>query len=170
MIISPGTLVAVVDGEKLALFENTGHQEITLTPRAVPRVAERASGGTGHTSSSANPDNDTQAEDGFAIGVTEVLTRMVLDHMVEARKLSVCETAPLSPECQDVLEENRRVSQIGMLALRKTLEDKTIVEPVSVDLVWTRGPPTYVDFEETVYNAQVQEDEDQGARDLSEVK
>jgi len=94
----------------------------------------------------------------------------IFDHMVEARKLSVCETAPLSPECQDVLEENRRVSQIGMLALRKTLEDKTIVEPVSVDLVWTRGPPTYVDFEETVYNAQVQEDEDQGARDLREVK
>ena len=84
MIISPGTLVAVVDGEKLALFENTGHQAITLTPRAVPRVAERASGGTGHTSSSANPDNDTQAEDGFAIGVTEVLNRMVLDHRVEA--------------------------------------------------------------------------------------
>jgi len=84
MIISPGTLVAVVDGEKLALFENTGHQSITLTPRAVPRVAERASGGAGHTSSSANPDNDTQAEDGFAIGVTGVLNRMVLDHKVEA--------------------------------------------------------------------------------------
>lgn len=84
MIISPGTLVAVVDGEKLALFENTGHQSITLTPRAVPRVAERASGGTGHTSSSANPDNDTQAEDGFAIGVTGVLNRMVLDHKIEA--------------------------------------------------------------------------------------
>ena len=84
MIISPGTLVAVVDGEKLALFENTGHQSITLTPRPVPRVAERASGGTDHTSSSANPDNDTQAEDGFAIGVTEVLNRMVLDHKVEA--------------------------------------------------------------------------------------
>jgi protein required for attachment to host cells len=50
----------------------------------VPRVAERASGGTGHTSSSANPDNDTQAEDGFAIGVTGVLNRMVLDHKVEA--------------------------------------------------------------------------------------
>jgi protein required for attachment to host cells len=83
MIISPGTLVAVVDGEKLALFENTGHLSISLTPRAMPHVAERASGTAGHTSSSANPDNDTQAEDGFAMGVAEVLNRLVLDHKVE---------------------------------------------------------------------------------------
>ncbi len=83
MIISPGTLVAVVDGEKLALFENTGHQSISLASRSVPHVAEHASGSAGHTSSSANPDNDSQAEDGFAVGVTEVLNRLVLDHKVE---------------------------------------------------------------------------------------
>ena len=83
MILSTGTLVAVVDGEKLALFENTGGRSISLTPRPTPAIAERASGAAGRISSEANPDNDTQAEDGFALGVTEVLNKMVLDHKVE---------------------------------------------------------------------------------------
>ncbi|MDO9588084.1 MAG: host attachment family protein [Brevundimonas sp.] len=83
MIISTGTLVAVVDGEKLALFHNTGHQSISLTPVATPEVAERASGAAGRGSSGANPDNDTQAEDGFALGVADVLNKMVLNHKVE---------------------------------------------------------------------------------------
>lgn len=83
MILSTGTLVAVVDGEKLALFHNTGHQSVELTPRPSPDIAERASGAAGRISSGANPDNDTQAEDGFALGVTEVLNKLVLDHKVE---------------------------------------------------------------------------------------
>lgn len=53
------------------------------SPRPVPEIAERASGAAGRTSSGANPDNDTQAEDGFALGVAEVLNRLVLDHKVE---------------------------------------------------------------------------------------
>lgn len=83
MILSAGTLVAVVDGEKLALFHNTGHQSVELTPRPAPEIAERASGAAGRISSGANPDNDTQAEDGFALGVAEVLNKLVLDHKVE---------------------------------------------------------------------------------------
>lgn len=83
MIISTGTLVAVVDGEKLALFENTGHGSINLTARSTPAIAERASGAAGRISSGANPDNDTQAEDGFALGVTEVINKRVLDHKVQ---------------------------------------------------------------------------------------
>lgn len=83
MIISAGTLVAVVDGEKLALFHNTGHQSVELTPQPTPDIAERASGTAGRGSSEANPDNDTQAEDGFAMGVAEVLNKMVLSHKVE---------------------------------------------------------------------------------------
>ena len=83
MILSAGTLVAVVDGEKLALFHNTGHQSIELTPQPTPDIAERASGAAGRGSSEANPDNDTQAEDGFAMGVAEVLNKMVLSHKVE---------------------------------------------------------------------------------------
>jgi protein required for attachment to host cells len=83
MIISTGTLVAVVDGEKLALFNNTGHQSVSLTPRATPEIAERASGAAGRTSSGANPDNDTQAEDGFAMGVADVLNKWVLTNKVD---------------------------------------------------------------------------------------
>ncbi len=83
MLLSPGTLVAVVDGEKLALFEHTGHQGIVLSARPTPAIADRVSGAAGRISSDANPDNDTQAEDGFALGVTEVMNRMVLDHKVE---------------------------------------------------------------------------------------
>jgi protein required for attachment to host cells len=83
MILSAGALVAVVDGEKLALYENTGHQGVTLKAKPTPAIAERASGAAGRISSEANPDNDTQAEDGFAMGVAEVLNKMVLDHKVE---------------------------------------------------------------------------------------
>jgi len=83
MILSAGTLVAVVDGEKVALFHNTGHQGVVLSPWPTPAIADRASGAAGRTSSGANPDNDTQAEDGFAMGVADVLNRLVLDHKVE---------------------------------------------------------------------------------------
>ncbi|MDP1528414.1 MAG: host attachment protein [Rhodoferax sp.] len=83
MIISTGTLVAVVDGEKLALCKNKGHQTVELSPLPTPVIAERASGASGRTSSEANPDNDTQAEDGFAVGVTEVINKWVLTNKVE---------------------------------------------------------------------------------------
>lgn len=83
MKLSKGTLVAVVDGEKLALFENTTQQAISLTAKPTPEIAERASGAAGRNSSQAEPDNDTQAEDGFALGVTEVLNHWVLTNKVE---------------------------------------------------------------------------------------
>ena len=83
MKLPKGALVAVVDGEKLALFENTGQQEVQLSTRPTPTVADRASGAAGRISSEANPDNDTQAEDGFAMGVAEVLNKWVLTNKVD---------------------------------------------------------------------------------------
>ena len=83
MKLPKGALVAVVDGEKLALFENTGQQEVKLTARQAPAIADRASGAAGRISSEANPDNDTQAEDGFAMGVADVLNKWVLNNKVE---------------------------------------------------------------------------------------
>ena len=83
MKLPKGALVAVVDGEKLALFENTGQQEVQLSARPTPTIAERASGAAGRISSEANPDNDTQAEDGFAMGVAEVLNKWVLNNKVD---------------------------------------------------------------------------------------
>ena len=83
MKLSKGALVAVVDGEKLALFENTGQQEVQLTARPTPAIADRVSGAAGRISNESNPDNDTQAEDGFAMGVAEVLNKWVLNNKVE---------------------------------------------------------------------------------------
>lgn len=83
MKLPKGTLVAVVDGEKLALFENTGQQEVTLSARPAPAIEDRASGAAGRLSSEANPDNDTQAEDGFAMGVADVLNKWVLTNKVD---------------------------------------------------------------------------------------
>jgi protein required for attachment to host cells len=39
----------------------------------VPAMPERVSGASAHRSSAANPDDDTQAEDGYAMGVAELL-------------------------------------------------------------------------------------------------
>ena len=78
MNLPNGAMVAVVDGEKLALFKNTGHTEVALTAQPAPSIEDRASGSPGRSSSEANPDNDTQAEDGFAMGVAEVLNQWAL--------------------------------------------------------------------------------------------
>ncbi len=83
MKLPKGTLVAVVDGEKLALFENIGQQEVTLSARPAPAIEDRASGAAGRISSEANPDNDTQVEDGFAMGVADVLNKWVLTNKMD---------------------------------------------------------------------------------------
>lgn len=83
MIIPKGALVVVVDGEKIALFENAGRQDVQLAALPTPAIEERASGAAGRISSEANPDNDTQAEDGFAMGVADVINKMVLSNKVE---------------------------------------------------------------------------------------
>jgi len=85
MNLPNGALVAVADGEKLSLFRNTGHNlDIQLKPMATPELPERLSGAPGRRSSDANPDNDTQAEDGFAMGVAEALNHMALTNKIEA--------------------------------------------------------------------------------------
>ena len=83
MKLPKGALVAVVDGEKLALFENTGQKDIQLKAKPTPTIADRVSGAAGRISNDSNPDNDTQAEDGFAMGVADVLNKWVLTNKVE---------------------------------------------------------------------------------------
>jgi protein required for attachment to host cells len=78
MILPNGALVAVVDGEQLVLFKNTGHTDPVLTAMEVPAMPERVSGASAHRSSAANPDDDTQAEDGYAVGVAELLNNWAL--------------------------------------------------------------------------------------------
>ena len=85
MNLPNGAFVAVVDGAKLSLFRNTGHLlDIQLKPVDAPALPERLSGAPGRRSSEANPDNDTQAEDGFAMGVAEALNHMALTNRLEA--------------------------------------------------------------------------------------
>ena len=83
MKLSKGALVAVVDGEKLALFRNEGGVEIRLKAIENPPIEDRVSGSAGRRSSEANPDNDTQAEDGFAMGVAEALNQWVVTNKID---------------------------------------------------------------------------------------
>ncbi|WP_313452159.1 host attachment protein [Brevundimonas sp.] len=83
MKLSKGALVAVVDGEKLALFRNEGGVEIRLKAIENPPIEDRVSGSAGRRSSEANPDNDTQAEDGFAMGVAQVLNKWVVTNKID---------------------------------------------------------------------------------------
>ena len=83
MKLSKGALVAVVDGEKLALFRNEGGVEIRLKAIENPPIEDRVSGSAGRRSSEANPDNDTQAEDGYAMGEAQVLNKWVVTNRID---------------------------------------------------------------------------------------
>ena len=86
MILPKGATVAVVDGEKLVMFKNTGDHEPQLSALEAPAVAAATAGSNGHQSSAANPDDSTRAEDGFAVGVATMLNAQALsgdfDHLL----------------------------------------------------------------------------------------
>jgi len=77
MILPTGATVAVVDGEKLVMFHNTGHETVKLEAIEAPAVA---SGGAsaGHHASSANPDHGAREEGDFAAGVASMLNTRAL--------------------------------------------------------------------------------------------
>jgi protein required for attachment to host cells len=80
MLLPTGATVAVADGEKLILFHNTGHDglpQLTVSPSA--RVdGDHRGADPGHHSSPANPNHGQPAEDGFSVGVADLLNRRVL--------------------------------------------------------------------------------------------
>lgn len=80
MQIPKGATIAVADGQKLSLFSNSGDEaNPKLTASPVGAIdTDNKSGGTGHSSSSANPDDRTQDEDGFVAGAVEQLNKQVL--------------------------------------------------------------------------------------------
>jgi protein required for attachment to host cells len=86
MILPKGALVAVVDGEKLVMFKNTGDHVPELSAQPTPEVDGSGSGSGGHPSSAANPDDSTKSEDGFAAGVATLLNVQALsgdfDHLL----------------------------------------------------------------------------------------
>jgi protein required for attachment to host cells len=80
MLLPNEALVAVADGEKLILFKNSGDEaNPKLTLLQTPDVGGDSKGaGSSHSSSSANPDDSQQSEDGFAAGISEMLNRQAL--------------------------------------------------------------------------------------------
>jgi protein required for attachment to host cells len=83
MILPKGALVAVVDGEKLVLFKNTGDHAAELTALPTPDINGVGGGSGSHPSSAANPDDSTQAEDGYAAGVAALLNQQALTNQFE---------------------------------------------------------------------------------------
>ncbi|MGB5076225.1 MAG: host attachment protein [Sphingorhabdus sp.] len=85
MDIPKGATVAVADGEILNLFCNTGDEgtpKLTALPDAEIDSSNTGSGGR-HQSSSANPADSQQDEDGFAAGTAKVLNKRVLDGKID---------------------------------------------------------------------------------------
>lgn len=85
MKIPKKSLIAVVDGEKLNLYQNSGDEHapnLTALPDAEVSTENMGSGGR-HQSSSANPSDSQQDEDSFAAGVAEVLNKRALAGKIE---------------------------------------------------------------------------------------
>lgn len=81
MKLPKNAIVAVADGETLNLYRNTGDEgspSLTSLPAADVSTTNKGSGGR-HQSSSANPSDSQQNEDGFAAGIAELLNKRVLD-------------------------------------------------------------------------------------------
>lgn len=84
MNLPSNSLVAVVDGEVLRLYRNTGTAtEVALSAVDTPKLEERVVGSAGRISTEANPDNDTQAEDGHAMSVALALNDWALKNKFE---------------------------------------------------------------------------------------
>lgn len=86
MILPNDATVAVVDGEKLHLFRNKGHEpHISLNALHIPDLAVANEGsGARHRSVSANPDAARLEEDDFATAATGYLNRQVLAGQISA--------------------------------------------------------------------------------------
>jgi protein required for attachment to host cells len=86
MLLPNNAYVAVADGEKLQLDRNDGDAGApSFAAMQVPQVDgdNKGSGGR-HASSSANPDDSQQDEDGFAAGITAMLNQQVLAGHIES--------------------------------------------------------------------------------------
>ncbi|TIP13967.1 host attachment protein [Mesorhizobium sp.] len=85
MILANGTLVAVIDGDKLRLFRNKGHEpriDLVEMPEPGLHLANTGSGGR-HRSSTANPDDSRLREDDFAAAMAAYLNREALTEAFE---------------------------------------------------------------------------------------
>ena len=85
MKIPKGATIAVADGEILNLYRNSGEEsapKLIAMPDAAIASGNKGSGGR-HQSSSANPSESQQEEDGFAAGTAAMLNTRVLDGKID---------------------------------------------------------------------------------------
>ncbi|TWG55156.1 MULTISPECIES: host attachment protein [unclassified Aminobacter] len=85
MILSNGTTVAVVDGGKLRLFRNKGHEpQVELASLPEPELQPANAGsGNHHRTGANNPDDNRLKEDNFAAAAAEYLNRQALAGAIE---------------------------------------------------------------------------------------
>ncbi|MES2713350.1 MAG: host attachment protein [Pseudomonadota bacterium] len=86
MLLPLGATVAVIDGEKLRLFRNTGKVGAPeLIALETPELSgENKSSGGRHASSAANPDDSRLEEDSFVASVAAWLNTQALGKGFEA--------------------------------------------------------------------------------------
>jgi len=86
MILPQGATVAVIDGEKLRLFRNTGQAgEASLMELQEPALSsDNKSSGARHGSSAGNPDDSRLQEDSFVVAVANWLNAQALGRTFEA--------------------------------------------------------------------------------------
>lgn len=84
MLLPHGTVVAVVDGENLELFRNTGNEAAPdLSPMESPTIESHNKGaGARHHSSSANPTGHQLEEDSHAAAVADWLKQQVVGNKI----------------------------------------------------------------------------------------
>ena len=83
--IPKGAIIAVADGEILNLFCNDGDEatpQLSALPEAEVDASNKGSGGR-QPSSSANPSDSQQDEDGLAAGTAKLLNKRVLDEEID---------------------------------------------------------------------------------------
>lgn len=124
MQLPRGATVAVVDGEKLHLYCNGGNEtDIKLTALPPANVdADHRGSDPGHQASAANPDSHQAAEDGYAIGVADILNREVLENRI-AELLVIA-----APQTLGVLRKHyhKALSAVLLGELHKDLTDHSI--------------------------------------------
>ena len=85
MDLPQNTIIAVANGEKLSLYQNEGDAANVKLKALPPEDVDSSkipSGGR-HPSSSANPDDSQQDEDGFTAGVADILNSHVLSGKIK---------------------------------------------------------------------------------------
>lgn len=85
MLLPHGTVVAVLDGQALELFRNSGNEaEPELVGMSAPKLVEHnKSGGGHHVSSSANHTGHQAETDAHAIAVADWLNKQVAGHAIQ---------------------------------------------------------------------------------------